>query len=53
MLWVLLLRAPGDAPGVDATAFAVFFTTGIALAAVAFWLLRGLPDVRRTMLGRG
>ena len=53
MLWGLLLRAPGDAPGVDPTAFAVFFTAGIALCAVAFWLLQGLPDVRRTMVGRG
>ena len=53
ILWGLVLRAPGDVPGVDPTAFTVFFAAGIALCGVSLWLLAGLPDVRRVMLARG
>lgn len=49
VLWGLVLRAPNDAPGVDPTAFAAFFVTGIALCAVSLWLLAALPDVRSVM----
>ena len=46
VLWGLVLRPAGDAPGVDATHFAVFFGVGIALSLVSLQLLRSLPDTR-------
>jgi hypothetical protein len=49
MLWGLVLRIGGGAPGVDLESFRLFFGLGIALCALSLYLLVSLPDVRAGM----
>lgn len=46
ILWGLVLRTRGEAPGVDERGFMLFFALGIALCTLHLWLLRTLPDTR-------
>jgi hypothetical protein len=46
MLWGLLLRKPGAAPGVEVTYFAFYFALGLALNLVLTFLYGGISDQR-------
>jgi len=46
VLWGLLLKEAGPVPGMNVTAFAAYFATGIAVSLLVMLLLRHLPDMR-------
>lgn len=45
-LWGLLLRKSGDTPGIDTASFAIYFATGLAVAALVVVLFARLPETR-------
>ncbi len=51
MLWGLVLRADSEAPGVDATSFAILFGLGTLVCVLLIRLFSDLPDARHARQG--